>query len=104
MVELLYFAISSPTEIAVPGFPQISIRDFVEPACRVEARGDLVGNRLIMDESVRVCGADRLFIEAHRVEVAAFYSCDFRANQGGAIFEILGAILRPYFELFKVSG
>src|SRR5262245_30651054 len=102
MVELLYFAISSPTEIAVPGFPQISIRDFVEPACRVKARGNLVGNRLIMDEAVHVRGADRLFIEAHRLKVAAFNPGDLGAHQRGAVFEILRAILRPYFELFKV--
>src|SRR5215510_2959538 len=104
MVELFYLAIGSPTEVAVPGFAQIRIRDSVERARRVKAGGGLVGNRLIMDESVCVRGADRLFIEPHRVELAAFYSCDFRANQGGAIFEILGAILRPNCELFKVSG
>src|SRR5262245_20179001 len=104
MVELVHLAVGSPTEVGVPGFPQISIRDFVETACRVKARGNLVGNRLIMDEAVHVRGADRLFIEAHRVEVAAFNPGDLGAHQHGAVLEILRTILCPYLELSMMRG
>src|SRR5262245_52161922 len=103
LLELLYFAISSPTEIAVSGFAQIRIREVVELSCRIKARGNLVGNRLVVDETVRVRGADSFFIEAHGIEVAAFYSCDFRTHERRAVFEILRAVLGPYFEMLMVS-
>src|SRR5262245_15355595 len=100
LLELLYFAISSPTEIAVAGFPQISIRDFVETTCHVKAGRNFVGDTLNVYETVLSCRADRPLVQAHGIEVAAFYSCDFCPNQCGTIFEILGAILHPYFKLF----
>ena len=80
------------------------MRDLLETACRVEARGEFVGERLIVDKAVRVCRADGLFVKMLGIELAAFDACDLRAHQRGAVFEILRAILRPYFELSVVSG
>src|SRR5215510_3660421 len=90
-------------EITVPSFPQIRIRDFVETACRVEARGELVGERLIVDKSVSVGRADGLFIKVLSVEQAALYSCDLSRYQCSTVFEILRAMLRPVFELPMVN-
>ena len=80
------------------------MRDLLETACRVEARGELVGERLIVDKAVCARRADGLFVEVLGIELAAFDACDLCAYQRGAVFEILRAILRPYFELSVVSG
>ena len=95
LVELPYFAVSPPTEIAIPGFLQIRVRDLVEASCRVEAGSNLVGNRLIVNKSVCVGRADGLFIKAFGVDQAAFYSCDFRTHECGTVFKIIRAMLRP---------
>src|SRR5580704_14388587 len=103
MIQLRYFAVSPPTLIAMPGFVQIRICERLETTCCVEARGDLIGNRLIVDESIGVRRADGLFVKAFGFDHAAFYSCDFGSCQSNTVFEILRAMLRPYFELFVVS-
>ena len=79
------------------------MRDLLETTCRVEARGEFVGERLIVDKAVCVCRADGLFVKVLGVGCAAFYACDLRAHQRRAVFEILRAILCPYFELPMVS-
>src|SRR5215813_14814800 len=104
MFQLPYFAVGSPAIIAVQGLPQIRIRNLVETARRIKARGNLVTNRLIVDEAVCVRGTDGLFIKALGIEHAAFDSCDLRADEGRSVFEILWAVLRPYFELSLVSS
>src|SRR5882724_2008933 len=79
------------------------MRDLLETTCRVEARGEFVGERLIVDKAVCVCRADGLFVQMLGIELPALDACDLRAHQRGAGFEILRAILRPYFELSVVS-
>ena len=69
----------------------------------VEARGNLVGKRLIVDKPVCVCRANGLFVKTLRVELAAFDACDLRAYQRFAVFEILRAMLRPVSELAMVN-
>ena len=54
LFELPNFAIGSPTGIAVPGFPQIRLRELAKTARSVEARRHLVGERLIVDEGISV--------------------------------------------------
>ena len=52
-----------------------------------------------MDKAVCARRADGLFVEVARLELAAFDARDLRADQRGAVLEILRAILRPDFEL-----
>ena len=80
------------------------MRDLLEATRRVEARGQFVGERLIVDKAVCVCRADGLFVQMLGVELAAFDARDLRADQRGAVFEILRAVLRPDFELSVVGG
>src|SRR5499427_8206537 len=103
MFQLPYFAVGSPSSVAVQGLPQIRIRNLVETAPRIKARGNLVGNRLIVDESVCVRGADGLLIKALGIEHSAFYSCDLRTDERRSVFKILWAMLRPNFEVPVVS-
>src|SRR5580658_7096004 len=102
MVQLRYFAISPPTLIAIPGFEQVCVCELLETTCRVESRGNFVGNRFIMNKTVCMRRADRLFIEGFGIEHPVFDSRDFGADQCGAVFKILRASLRPYPELFVV--
>src|ERR1700733_4258336 len=95
MVQLGYFAISPPTLIATPGFEQVCVRELLETASCVESRGNLVSNPFIVDETVCVRRADRLFIEGFGIYHPVFDSRDFGADQCGAVFKILCATLRP---------
>ena len=45
-----------------------------------------------------------MFVKALGIELAAFDARDLGANQRGAVLEIFGAILRPYFELSVMGG
>ena len=62
MVQLRHFAVGSPTLIAIPGFEQIRVCELLEATCCVESRGELVGDRLIVDKAVVVRRADGLFV------------------------------------------
>jgi hypothetical protein len=77
LVELLDFAVSSPAAIAIPGFPQINIRDPVEASRRKEPGSKLAGNRLTVNESVCVRRAYGLFIKIFGIGQTALYACDF---------------------------
>src|ERR1700731_3323014 len=104
LIELPHLTIGSPTEVAVPGILQICMRDLLETTCRIEVRGAFVGDRLIVDKAVFVRRPDGLFVKVLGLELAALDACYLRAYQRGAVFEILRAILRPYFELSVVCG
>ena len=45
-----------------------------------------------------------LLVKVHGLKFPALYSCDLRTDKSRATFEILRAILRPYFELSMVRG
>ena len=62
MVQLRYFAIGPPALIAIPCFEQIRVRELLETTCGVESRGELVGDRLIIDKAVAARRADGLFV------------------------------------------
>ena len=104
LVELPHLAVGAPAQIAVAGVPQIHVRDLLEAARRVEARGEFVGERLVVNEAVGARRADGLFVEALGVELAAFQAGDLGADQRGAVLEVLRAILRPDLELSVVGG
>ena len=103
-VELLYFSVGSPTVVAVPRIPEIGVGERLEAARRVKARGDLIGERLIMDKAVRAGRTDRLFVQALCIQLSAFDARNLRPHQRGAVFEILRAMFRPYLELFVVNS
>jgi hypothetical protein len=88
----------------MPGVSQVRMGDRFKTTRRVESRGQFVGERLIMGKAVGLSRADGLFVEALGIEFAAFDPGDLGADQRGAIFEILRAIFRPYFQLSVVRG
>src|SRR5918996_3765393 len=57
-----------------------------------------------MDKAVCVRRADGLFVEVFGLEHAAFDPSNLRADQCGAVFKILRAMLRPYLVLLLVRS
>jgi len=45
-----------------------------------------------------------LLVQAHGIEVAAFYSRDLCSDERGTVFKVLWAVLCPYFQTLVVSG
>ena len=99
-----HLALGAPTQIAVAGVPQIGLGNRLEATRRVEAGGQFVGERLIVNEAVGAGRADGLFVEALGIELAAFEARDLGADQGGAVLEIVWAIRRPELEVPVVGG
>ena len=95
LVELPHLAVGAPTEVAVRGRRADRRGDLLEAARRVEARGKLVGERLVVDEAVRAGRADGLFVEALGVELAALDAGDLRADQRGAVSQNSPGSSRP---------
>ncbi len=95
-------SVGAPMAVAGPGIAQVGPRDFLQPARRVKLRREFVGDRLIVNEAVRVGRADRRFVEVFRIEHPALNPRDLRAHQGGSVFKIGGAMLGPYLELLIV--
>ena len=104
LIELPHLAVGSPHHVTAPRVSQVELRALLEATRCVEARSELIGKRLVVDKVVCVRRPNPLLVEAHGIEVAAFYSCDFRAHQRRTVFEILRTILGPDFELPVVSG
>src|SRR6202166_629934 len=104
LFKLANLPCGSPTEITVPGVSHVRVGDRFNTTRRVEARGQLAGERLIVDKAVCAGRADGLFVEALGIELAALNTCDLGAHQCGAVFEILRAILRPSCELSVMDG
>src|ERR1700730_9016381 len=104
LFELPHLAIGSPKQIAVAGVLQIHSGNFLEATRRIEAGGEFIGNLLIVNEAVGAGRADGLFVEAHRVNIAAVDASNLGADQRGAVLEIVGAIRRPELELLVMRS
>src|SRR3981189_792307 len=61
-VELPHFAERPPPKIAAPRLPQIGVGNGLKAARRVEARGQLMGQALVLDEAVLARRMDGLFV------------------------------------------
>src|ERR1700738_5526150 len=96
LLELPYFAIGSPAQIAVAGVLQIHAGNLLEAARRVEAGSEFIGERLILNKTAGAGRADGLFVEAHRVNVAAVDASNLRAGQRGGGFGTVRAFGRPH--------
>src|ERR1700744_1380812 len=80
------------------------MRDLLETTCQVKAGRNLVGHALNMGQTILSRGENGLLVKAHGLKFPASYSCDSPSKKTCAAFEILRAILRPYFELSMVRG
>ena len=95
LIELAHFGFGTPADIAGSGLQKIDLRYFIEAVCRIESRGELVCDRLIMDEAVGGCRADSLFVKAHRLKFTPLEASGFRSNQCHACAKKSPGSLQP---------
>src|SRR6516164_2538220 len=102
LLELPHLSVGSPSEIALPRVSQVEMRDLLEAAGRVKARGQLVGERLVVYEPVCACRHDGALIQLHGIEGASLDMDNLSADQRCTILEVLRAIRRPGLKLSLV--
>src|SRR5580704_17585923 len=99
VLELASLSVGSPAQVAGPRGPQVGRRDLLVTALCVEMPGNLVGNRLVVHETVFVSLADGLVVQLLSVHYPTLNAGDLGADQGSAVFEGFGVDLRPHLEL-----
>ena len=82
----------------MPGVAQIELRDLLEAARGVEARGQFVGKRLVVDKAIGAGRADGLFVQVHGITLAAVEAGHLRPEQCTSVLEVFWAMLRPHPE------
>ena len=101
-VELLYLAERAPAVVAIPRVTEIGVGDSLKAARRIEPRGQLIGESLVLDKAALAPQPNCLFIEAFCVETPVFDAGYLRRDQSMAILEVLRAGLGPDFKLLVV--
>src|SRR5882724_12791715 len=101
LFELSHLADGTPTEIAIACVAKVGIRDLLKATRRVEPGGDFVREALVLDETMLARQLDRLLVEAHRVEVAAFDASHLCRHQGVFIKKCLWTALCPFSQLLQ---
>src|SRR5262245_37036841 len=103
-LELPYLSVGTPPPVAIPGVSEVGPGNPLEATTRVEARRQLVGERLVLNKLVLACRLDGRFVQPLGIQLPAFDPGNFGANQCGAVFEVLRAMLRPDIELSLMKG
>src|SRR5260370_7704878 len=75
------------------------MRDLLEPMRSVEARGEFVGESLVVNKAVCACRADGLLVKMLGVKYAALDTGDLCADKRSAAFEILRPLYCPALDL-----
>src|SRR6202040_1884173 len=81
LFELPHLAEPAPAQVTAPRLPQIRPGDRIEAARRVEPRGYLMGEALVLHEAVLARRADGRFVETLGVQFALIQTREFGANQ-----------------------
>src|SRR5260370_3480476 len=71
-IELLHLAVGTPAEITSLGVPEIGVGNGLEATRRVELRGQLMGDALVLHETMFARQRNGLFVETHRVQFPTF--------------------------------
>src|SRR4029077_3653949 len=83
---------------------QVKFGELFEAARPIKGRSTLISERYVVDEAVRAGRGDGLFVQAHRVGIAAVNARDLGANELGAVFEVFRTVLGPLLELAMVGS
>src|SRR6202789_3093706 len=92
----------TPTVIAVPGAAKRDLDDCTYATLRIDPRGDLISQRLILDEAVLTRQADSLVIETHCVGVSPFEAGDLSRHQRVLVGKRRWVDFGPCAQLFNV--
>ncbi len=102
--ELAHLSVRTQPKVAVSRILQIGSRDRLKAAPRVKVGSQLLGQRLVLNEAVFLCRINGAFIELFRLEMTAFDAGQLRRHQELPILKVLGAGLRPEFQLLQVRS
>src|SRR5258708_29875722 len=89
LLELTRLPDGSPAQIAIACAPQIHARKLFETARRVKARGQFVGERLIVNKGIYAGRADRLLVETLSIELPSFHPLHLYAHNPSPALELL---------------
>ncbi len=101
-IELPHLAVGAPAQITIPGVPEIGVGNALEAACRIEARGNLIGDGLVVHEAVRARRTDGLLVQPLGVEFPPLDPGHLRPDECRPVGKILRAMQRPGVELLQV--
>src|SRR6202158_1594703 len=102
LFELPHLAERAPAKIAAPRLPQIRVSDCLEAACRVEPRGYLISQALVLHETVVTGRSNGLLVQTHCIGVSPFEPGDLGRHQGVLIGEGRWVALGPLPQLLPV--
>ena len=102
LLELPDLALGAPAEIAVPCVPQIGVGNRLEAARRIEPRGHLMGQRLVLHEAVLTGRLNGLLVQTHGVGVPPFEAGDLGRHQCVFVAESRWIDFGPLAQLFLV--
>ena len=95
LFELPHLAERAPAQVTAPRLPQIRPGERIEAARRVEPRGHLMGQALVLHEAVLARRADGRFVETLGVQFALFQTREFGANQCRPVCECCRTVVCP---------
>src|SRR5262245_49209634 len=102
LVELPHLAQRAPPEIAVSRSPQIVASYTLDPARRIEARGHLMGQPLVLHEAVLASRLNGLLVQTHGISIAPFEAGDLGQDQCVLVAESRWIVVGPLAQLFPV--
>src|SRR5438128_1506249 len=102
LFELPHLPAGAPAQIAVPGVAEIGVSDRLEAARSVEARSELVRERLVLDETVLPRQPDGVFIQALRVQMPVLGPRELGPDEREAVSIVVGTVVGPELELLQL--
>jgi hypothetical protein len=95
LLKVPHLAERAPAKITAPRLPQIRMGDRIEAARRVEPRGYLMGQALVLHEAVLARRVDGRIVEALGVQFPLFQTREFGANQCRPVCERCRTVVCP---------
>ncbi len=103
LLELPHLAQRAPAKIVVARVAQVGVGDGLKAARRVEARGQLMGQAFVLDETAFVSRSNGVFVPAHGVGVSSFKARDLGRHQCVLVAESGWIVVGPLAQLLKVG-
>src|SRR5262249_23089899 len=95
LIELPHLSVGAPSQIAPPRVSQVEMCNLIETARRVKTGGQLVGERLVVNEPVSACRRDGALVQVHGLERTPLDPGNLGSDQRCTILEVLRTIRRP---------
>src|SRR5271166_3727752 len=102
LFKLPDLSLGAPANVAVARVSQIGVGDGFEAARRIEARGQLMSQALILDEAVLARRMNGAFVEALGIQFPLFQPRELSTNQRRPVFERCRTVVSPDRYLLEV--